>query len=133
MSLMAVTEGARGLFYWSFGARALLSVKDPKEREGYWRRAVQVTKELESLEPALVAPDAPEVVRSVSDPRVRWRARRAEGKWYVFAYLPAEKFSDRTEKPPVQVTFTLQDGQQVRRTFRPDTADWFSAAPTLRK
>jgi len=129
MSLMAITEGARGLFYWSFGGRALLWVKDPAERREYWRRAVKVTRELKSLEPALTAPDAPQIVSSVSDSRIRWRAREANGKWYVFAYLPARKFSERFDSIPVQATFALKDGQTVRREFRPDTADWFEVTP----
>lgn len=126
MSLMAVTEGARGLFYWSFGARALMSVKDPAKRRDYWRRAVKVTREIKSLEPALLAPNAPEAVSAVSDPRIRWRARQAGGKAYVFAYLPAEKFAERTDGEPVEVTFSLRNGRKVQRSFRPDTADWFA-------
>jgi hypothetical protein len=51
------------------------------------------------------------------------------GRWYVFACLPAEKFDQRAATPPEEVTFTLGDGQQVRRSFRPDTADWFEASP----
>lgn len=125
MSLMAVTEGARGLFYWSFGARALAWVKDPDEKEKHWQGLVNVTKELKSLEPALLAPDAPEVVKNVSNAHVRWRAREADGKCYVFAYLPAKKFSERAEAPAVDVVFTFKDGRQVTKSFRPDTADWF--------
>lgn len=125
MSLMAVTEGARGLFYWSFGIRALLWVKDPEKKEEYWRRLVAVTGELKTLEPALVAPDAPELVTGVSDRRVRWRARAADDKWYVFAYRPAEHFDERAQGDPIEVTFTMKDGRQVCRAFRPDTADWF--------
>ena len=138
MSLMAITEGARGLFYWSFGMRALAWAPADK-REEYWQRAVRVTKEIKSLEPALLAPDAPDAVQAVSDPAIRWRARAGHpepatgrGKWYVFAYLPAQKFNERFEKPPVEVTFTLKDGQKVTRPFRPDTADWFAATPTGR-
>jgi hypothetical protein len=90
---------------------------------------VKVARELKSLEPALIAPDAAEIVSSVSDSRVRWRARRAGGKWYVFAYLPARKFADRSTQAAAAVTFTLKDGQHVRRPFRPDTADWFAVTP----
>ena len=127
MSLMAITEGARGLFYWSYGARALMWVKDPQQREEYWRRLVSVSRELRSLEPALVAPDVPQSVSLVSHRRIRWLARVARGKCYVFAYLPAESFveapaaAERTE-----VRFTLADGQTITRTFRPDSADWFA-------
>jgi hypothetical protein len=139
MSLMAVTEGARGLFYWSFGNRALLQVSNPQVREEYWQRLVKVMKEMKSLEPALVADDAPQAVQAVSDPRVRWRARLADGKCYVFAYLPSEKFvSDPAAGrppegagPPLAVTFTLAGGRTVTRQLRPDFADWF-AMPVAR-
>jgi len=163
---------ARGLFFWSFGARGLSWVKDKGKQAEYWRRAVAVCEELHRLEPALIAPDAPDVVTAVSEkhvveasgastvsekgakglsavtavsekgavdalgtssgsrPRLRWRARavrQADGteRWYVFYYLPAKRFSDRFEGEPVEVTFTLKDGQRIRRTLRPDTADWF--------
>jgi len=125
MSLMAITEGARGLFYWSFGIRALLWVKDAAKREEYWQRAVTVTKELKAIELALVARDAQNVVKSVSDARIRWRARKAAGHWYVFAYLPAKSFGERLDSQPVEVTFALANGRKLTRTFRPDTADWF--------
>ena len=125
MSLMAITEGARGLFYWSYGARALAWVKDPEKKEEYWQRLVRVTKELKSLEPALLAPDAPELISEVSDPAVRWCAREADGKWYVFAYRPAERFSDRLNGSPKEVTFRFRDGRLVRKSFLPDTAEWF--------
>jgi hypothetical protein len=127
MSLMAVVEGARGLFYWSFGNRGLMSVGDPKQQEEYWRRLVKVTKELRAMEPALIAPDAPRVVKAVSDRRVRWRARVVEGKCYIFAYLPAEKFvADQTSVETIPVRFTLDNGQVVAINLRPDYADWAS-------
>lgn len=129
MSLMAITEGARGLFYWSYGSKGLMWVKDPQQQAEYWRRLVSVTRELRTLEPALLAADAPERVASVSDPRVRWVARIAGGKCTVFAYLPAERFvADPSAAERTEVRFTLADGQVVMRTFRPDFADWFSVA-----
>jgi hypothetical protein len=129
MSLMAITEGARGLLYWSYGARALMWVKDPRQREQYWQRLVSVTRELRSLEPALVAADANESVTSVSEPRIRWLARVAGGKCFVFAYLPAERFvADPSAAERIEVRFTLADGQTITRTFRPDFADWFSVS-----
>jgi hypothetical protein len=84
---------------------------------------------LKRLEPALLAPDAQELVTAVSEPAIRWRARVANGKGYVFAYLPAQKFSQRAEGTPLHVTFTLKDGQKVTKDFRRDTADWFEASP----
>jgi hypothetical protein len=126
MSLMAITEGARGLFYWSFGTRALAWVKDPKDKEAYWQRLVKVTKELKSIEPALLAPDAPDLLAGTSNAAIRWRARAANGKCYLFAYLPAKTFSERFETPATHVTFTLKDGRTITKAFRPDTADWFA-------
>ncbi len=129
MSLMAITEGARGLLYWSYGSRALMSVKDAQQQEEYWRRLVNVTRELHSLEPALVAPDANESVTSVSEPRLRWLARVADDQCTVFAYLPAGRFvADPSGAERTEVRFTLADGQTVTRTFRPDFADWFSVS-----
>jgi hypothetical protein len=130
---MAIAEGARGVLYWSYGARALMSVKDPKQQEEYWQRLVKVTGELKSLEPALVARDAPHLVKAVSEPRVRWLARLADGKCYVFAYLPSEKFiRNPNQAESVEVRFTLADGHSVARRFRPDFADWF-AVPAPRR
>lgn len=128
MSLMAITEGARGLFYWSMGNRGLRSVSDPQTRAEYWRRVLAVTRELKALEPALVAPDEPEIVSSVSDPRVRWTARVADGRWLIFAYLPAAKFEERAEQPETEVVFGLRDGRNVSQTLRPDTACWLAVA-----
>ena len=126
MSLMAIAEGARGLFYWSFGSRALLSVGEAK-REEYWQRLAKVMKELKSIEPALVAPDAPAAVKEVSDGRVRWRARATGGKTYVFTYMRSDRFvADPASAPPVEVRFTMHDGRVVTRNLRPDSADWFS-------
>ena len=41
-------------------------VKDPQQQEEYWQRLVKVTRELDSLRPALLAADANESVTSVS-------------------------------------------------------------------
>ena len=63
----------------------------------------------------------------MSDPRIRWLARVADGRCYVFAYLPAERFvSAPSAADQTEVRFTLADGQSITRTFRPDMADWFS-------
>ncbi|HUT36272.1 MAG TPA: hypothetical protein VNE39_22480 [Planctomycetota bacterium] len=127
MSLMAIVEGARGLFYWSFGNRGLMSVANPQQQEEYWQRLVKVTKELKTLEPALVAPDAPQAVKAVSDPRVRWRARLVDGKCTVFAYLPSAKLvADPAQAEAVSVRFTLADGRAATLKLRPDFADWLS-------
>jgi hypothetical protein len=64
MSYMAIVAGAKGLFYWSYGAKGLAWVKDPVLKADLWRRLVKVTKEIKSLEPALLAPDATDVIAS---------------------------------------------------------------------
>jgi len=126
MSIMAIAEGARGIFYWSFGARALMSVSNPEQREEYWQRLVAVLRELKSLEPALVADDAPQAVRAVSEPRLRWRARLVGGRCYVFAYLPSDRFvSKPSASSNVSVRFDMATGKTVTRMFRPDSGDWF--------
>ena len=86
MSWMAIVEGARGLFYWSFGEKGLTWVKDPAERQAHWSDLVRVTKEIKALEPVLLAPDAAVVSRTSND-RVRVLGKRlADGTRYVFAY-----------------------------------------------
>ena len=92
MSWMSIVEGARGLFYWSFGTRGLAWVKDLREREQHWQDLVRVTKEIKALEPALLAPDAA-VVRidgnggNGGNGPVRVLGKRmADGTRYLFAY-----------------------------------------------
>ncbi|MBI2216264.1 MAG: O-antigen ligase family protein [Candidatus Rokubacteria bacterium] len=102
MSWMAIVEGAKGLFYWSFGARGLGWVKDPAEREQRWQDLVTVTKEIKALEPVLLAPDAPVVARESSGGAIRMLGKRMpDGTRYLFAY--------NTRSSPLQVTLTLTD------------------------
>jgi O-antigen ligase len=119
MSWMAIVEGARGLLYWSFGARGLAWVKDPAERERHWQDLVTVTKEIKALEPVLLAPDATVVARESSGGVVRALGKRLpDGTRYLFAY--------NSTSAPVSVTWTLAD---VAREVTPlGTA---AAAPTL--
>ncbi|MBN1673506.1 MAG: hypothetical protein JXR37_20845 [Kiritimatiellae bacterium] len=128
MGLMSIVEGARGLWFWSFGRKGWSDVPDKARQKEYWDTALSVTKELKQIEPALLAADAPEIVASVSEDPIRWRAREANGEWYVFAYRPAGNFDERFEKPAVEVTFTLKDRRTVKRRFKPDTADWFKVS-----
>ena len=88
---------------------------------------MNVTRELHTLQPALLAADANESVTSVSDPRLRWLARVANGKCYVFAYLPAERFvADPSTAQRTEVRFTLADGHTITRPFRLDSANCFT-------
>ena len=60
MSWMAITEGARGVFYWSYGLRGLdWGKRDPVLRQQRYDELVNVTREISALEPVLLAPDSP--------------------------------------------------------------------------
>ncbi len=99
MSWMAIVEGARGLFYWSFGTKGLAWVKDPREREQRWQDLVQVTKEIKALEPVLLAEDTA-VLAGEPGEAVRALGKRGpDGARYLFAY--------NTRNAPTSVTWTL--------------------------
>jgi hypothetical protein len=98
MSWMAIIDGARGLFYWSWGDKGLAWVKDPRERERKWSDLVRITKEIHALEPVLLAPDATVVTGGPATVRVLGK-RGADGARYVFAY--------NTGAAPVTATWTL--------------------------
>jgi hypothetical protein len=86
MSWMAIVEGAKGLFYWSFGARGLAWVKDPDEKLRHWQDLVAVTKEIKMLEPVLLAPDTA-VVRDPTERQIRVLGKKVgDGTRYLFAY-----------------------------------------------
>jgi len=100
MSWMAIVEGAQGLFYWSFGNRALAWVKDRKEREGHWRDLVRVTREIKALEPVLLAPTVSVATADSREGAVRTLGKRGpDGSRYLFAY--------NTREAPARVTWTL--------------------------
>lgn len=107
MSWMSIIEGAKGLFYWSFGAKGLAWVKDEKERLQRWQDLVVVTKEIKALEPVLLAPDAA-VVRDAAKLPVRVLGKKMpDGTRYLFAYNPtADKASVRLalSEPAQEIT-----------------------------
>jgi hypothetical protein len=102
MSYMAIIAGAKGLFYWSYGAKGLAWVKDDEAREALWQRLVKVTKEIKTLEPALLSRDAPEILtnRTVVE-GIRFLAKKVDNTRYIFAVnsSPEER----------QATFVLHD------------------------
>ena len=58
MSWMAITEGAGGIFYWSYGLRGLDWGKpDPLVRQARYDELVNVTRGISALETVLLAPD----------------------------------------------------------------------------
>jgi len=60
MSWMAITEGARGVFYWSYGVRGLSwGNEGPVVRQQRYDELVNVTRGISALEPVLLAPDSP--------------------------------------------------------------------------
>jgi hypothetical protein len=84
MSYLGVAGGAKGLLYWSYGARALATVTDPARKAELWQRLVRVTKEIKSIEPALLAPDAPDILRiRPTDGALRILARRVGDVRYL--------------------------------------------------
>ena len=59
MSWLAICRGARGLFYWSLGAKGLAYVDDPVQREERFAGLVEVVDEIKAHEAALIAPEVP--------------------------------------------------------------------------
>lgn len=101
MSYMAIVAGARGLLYWSYGAKGLSWVQDPELKEEYWQRLVRVTREIHSLEPVLLSPERPGIVAGVEPAAgLRLVARSWGRARYVIAV-------NNTPRANVSVTFTL--------------------------
>jgi len=100
MSWMAIVEGATGLFYWSYGARALEWVDDPVEHAALYQELIDVTTEIKSLEPVLLSPDAPVITGNSAAGTVFTRTKvGADGTRYLFAY--------NYTASPVDAEFTL--------------------------
>jgi hypothetical protein len=135
MAIMAITEGARGFLWWSFGHKGYYKEKlnDPVQAAIYWADLTSVVDELYSIRDIIMAADATDVVESVSDSTIRWVARRSGGLQYIFAYRPADAFSERTTGAALNVTFTLYDGSTVSHSFLPDTAEYFIASPAEKR
>lgn len=86
MSYMAIVAGAKGLFYWSFGAGGLAYVTDPVLKEEYWLRLVRLTREIKALEPALLSPDAPELLEAhAPEGAIRVLAKQVGNTRYLIA------------------------------------------------
>ena len=88
MSWMAITEGARGVFYWSYGLRGLdWSDRDPVLRQRRYDELVNVTREISALEPALVAPDSSVLSGNSAAGTVITREKDLrEGSRYLISY-----------------------------------------------
>ena len=100
MSWMAIVEGATGLFYWSYGVRALYDVKDPVEKAALYQELINVTTEIKSLEPVLLSPDAPVITANSAAGTVFTKTKvGADGTRYLFCY--------NYTAAPVTAEFTL--------------------------
>jgi hypothetical protein len=87
MSWMAIDEGATGLFYWEYGLRGLYEIKDPVEHAALYQELIDVTKEIKSLEPVLLSPDAPVITANSATGTVFTKTKvGSDGTRYVFAY-----------------------------------------------
>ena len=102
MSWMAITEGARGVFYWSYGLRGLdWGPRDPVLRQQRYDELVNVTKGISALEPVLLAPDSPVLsANSAAGTIITKEKNLSDGSRYLISY----NHSDGT----VSASFTLQ-------------------------
>lgn len=101
MSWMAIAEGARGVFYWSYGLRGLDWGKpNPALRQQRYDELVNVTREISTLEPVLLAPDSPVIsANSAAGIVVSKDKDLKDGRRYLISYNHS---ADR-----VEASFTL--------------------------
>ena len=125
MSWMAIVEGATGLFYWSYGVRALYDVKDPAEKAALYQELINVTTEIKSLEPVLLSPDAPVISDNSAAGTIFTKTKvGADGSRYLFAY--------NYTASPVTAEFTLAQpaasivDYDTGASSAPDTSTTFS-------
>ena len=88
MSWMAITEGARGVFYWSYGLRGLdWGKRDPVLRQQRYDELVNVTRGISALEPVLLAPDSPVLsANSASGTVITKEKDLKDGSRYLISY-----------------------------------------------
>jgi len=102
MSWMAIAEGARGVFYWSYGLRGLdWGKRDPVLRQQRYDELVNVTKGISALEPVLLAPDSPVLsANSASGTIITKEKNLSGGSRYLISYNHSDS--------AVTASFTLQ-------------------------
>jgi hypothetical protein len=88
MSWMAITEGARGVFYWSYGVRGLdWGRRDLVLRQHRYDELVHVTRGISALEPVLLAPDGPVLsANSASNTVITREKYLKDGSRYLISY-----------------------------------------------
>jgi hypothetical protein len=132
MSWMAITEGARGVFYWSYGQRGLdWGNEGPVVRQQRYDELVNVTRGISALEPALLAPDSPVLsANSASGIVITKEKDLKDGSRYLISYnhsgdsvearftlrRPARLVSVYGENRSIAVD---QDGSRFKDTYAP--------------
>ena len=102
MSWMAITEGARGVFYWSYGLRGLdWGKRDPVLRQQRYDELISVTQGISALEPVLLAPDGPVLsANSASGTVITKEKDFKDGNRYLISYNHGDY--------SIEVAFTLR-------------------------
>jgi hypothetical protein len=123
MSWMAITEGASGLFYWSYGMRALSWVKDPAEKERLYQELIHVTSGIKQIEPVLLSPDRKVLSANSLSDIVRTKEKAMPGgSRYVISYnhsATAQTVTLTLEAPGSQVNvYGEQRAVQLDATHR---------------
>ena len=120
MSWMAITEGARGVFYWSYGLRGLDWGKGgPVLRQQRYDELVNVTKGISALEPMLIASDSPVLsANSATGTIITKEKNLNDGNRYLISY--------NHSSDSVTATFTLQ---RPARTVTVEAGENRSIAP----
>jgi len=124
MGLMAIVEGARGFFWWSWGVKGLADETNP-ERAQYVSDLTNTITYLKAIENVILAEEDLSLVASVDNADIAYTARQYDGNDYVIYYLPAENRSDFNNLSPETVTFTLASGQTSVETAYYDRANYF--------
>lgn len=113
MSWMAITEGARGVFYWSYGLRGLdWGKRDPVLRQQRYDELVNVTKRISALEPVLLAPDSPVLsANSASGTVITKEKDLKDGSRYIISYNHSGDKVDADFKLKRQARAVTVDGE----------------------
>lgn len=103
MSFGGITGGANGLFYWSLGAGALAYICDGRDeahspsgstswcpaKKEHFEDLKAVLTEIKGLEPVLVLPDRPDLLRANGNQAIRTRVKAGGDDIWVIAYNPS--------------------------------------------
>ncbi|HET7340911.1 MAG TPA: Ig-like domain-containing protein [Methylomirabilota bacterium] len=85
---MAIVEGAHGLWWWSLGTNALQDVCTGwcTQKTQYMNNLKAVVGELATLEPVLLADDAPAALTTNSNSAIKTKVKVVNGVGYLFTY-----------------------------------------------